>query len=75
MGSKYFDDVSANPERYFFVSGNGDSVHQEEINKQSAHKFHVVAMVFNPDNQTEGKRLTVLMERRGLGLTIEFHII
>ena len=65
MESKYFDDVSVNPERYIFVIGNGDSVHQEEINKQSTHKFHVVAMVLNSDNHTEGKRLSVLMERRG----------
>jgi hypothetical protein len=65
MESKYFDDVSVNPERYIFVNGNGDSVHQQEINKQSIHKFHVVAMVFNPDNPAAGKRLPVLMERIG----------
>jgi len=56
-------DTTQNP-LYKFVNGNGDSGHQDQVNREAGHGYEVVSMVFNPDATPDGLRLMVLMRKK-----------
>ncbi len=57
-------DNAQNPP-YKFVNGNGDSGHQDQLNREAAHGYEAVSMVFNQDASPDKRRLMVLMKKKG----------